>query len=490
MKNLLTLSALWRPRHVLRAMLLIAFAALLSAPCVHAGIIVTGDIDVTVNIENTLGIDFSNPLLWVSSPDYQITLKIGNTADGSVTLDDGSTKFVKTTYLGSETGSAGTLTLQGEGTSWESTSDVRVGNHGTGTLKITNGASMSSGIGYIGRYASGTVIVDGEGSTWTMDHGYFYVGRSGTGTLKITNGASVLNVVGQIGQKSGSSGTVIVDGEGSTWTNTQDLRVGCSGTGTVSISDGGAASAGAVSINDSSILTTDLGYGSSLTVGSGSGDITNNGTLRLVAGAGAASGTYTPMSYGTLLGNDAQVLGGVWDSDNHTVTVNDAELALAGRAKTIDLATTQRLLFVDAPTGRIAGASFMASDSPLKFTASVMGESEVSALESILGPSETVLSAWDFLAWGGYAEGDPVYLSLEIGSGYDLSDLAIWLFDESTWSEFLASDLAYDNTYASFTVTDFSGYAVTGTSSVPIPGAVWLLGSGLLSLIGIRRKRH
>jgi T5SS/PEP-CTERM-associated repeat protein len=288
---------------------------------------------------------------------------------------------------------------------------------------------------------------------------------------------------------------VIVDGEGSSWTNSGKLNVGLGvdevpgGTGTVSISDGGTVSASVVSIGGSSILTTDLGYGSSLTVGSGSGDITNNGTLRLVAGAGAASGTYTPMSYGTLSGNDAQVLGGVWDSVNHTVTVSDAELALAGRAKTIDLATTQRLLFVDAATGRIAGASFMASDSPLKFTASVMGESELSLLQTSLESGEEILVGWDFLAIGsGYAEGDPVYLSLEIGCGYDLSDLAIWLFDESTWTEYDASDLAYDETYASFTVTDFSGYAVTATSSVPIPGAVWLLGSGLLGLIGIRRR--
>jgi len=577
--------AAWRPRHVLRAMLLIAFAALLSAPCVHAGIIVTDDVDP------------SDPSDWVISDIIKTEVFIGNTSYGSVTLDDGSTVRVSHTYLGNETGSAGTLTLKGEGTTWTCyESALRVGAYGTGTLKITNGASVSSGLGYIGRYGSGTVIIDGEGSTWTIPNGYFYAGYKGTGTLKITNGASMLaaagiigrssagngtvivdgegstwtnskslcvgmratgtlkiangasvsNTDGYIGRDSGASGTVIVDGEGSTWTNSGDLYVGRTGagtlnitngasasntdgyagrdpgaggtaivdgegstwtnsgnlyiglgldeapggTGTVSISDGGAVSASAVSIGGSSILTTDLGYGSSLTVGSGSGDITNNGTLRLVAGAGAASGTYTPMSYGTLLGNDAQALGGVWDSDSHTVTVKDAEVALAGRAKTIDLATTQRLLFVDAPTGRIAGAGFMASDSPLKFTASVMGESEVSALESILGPSGTVLSAWDFLAKGGYTEGDPVYLSLEVGSGYDLSVLALWYYDESTWSEFLASDLAYDNTYASFTVTDFSGYAVTGTSSVPIPAAVWLLGSGLLGLIGIRKKRH
>ncbi|MCP3931980.1 MAG: VPLPA-CTERM sorting domain-containing protein, partial [Bacteroidetes bacterium] len=27
-------------------------------------------------------------------------------------------------------------------------------------------------------------------------------------------------------------------------------------------------------------------------------------------------------------------------------------------------------------------------------------------------------------------------------------------------------------------------------SAVPIPGAIWLLGSGLLAMIGIRRRKH
>lgn len=36
--------------------------------------------------------------------------------------------------------------------------------------------------------------------------------------------------------------------------------------------------------------------------------------------------------------------------------------------------------------------------------------------------------------------------------------------------------------------TDYSPYGIAEVSAVPIPGAVWLLGSGLLALVGIRRK--
>jgi len=48
---------------------------------------------------------------------------------------------------------------------------------------------------------------------------------------------------------------------------------------------------------------------------------------------------------------------------------------------------------------------------------------------------------------------------------------------ESTWSEHIASDLAYGDVYEIFIV------------SVPIPGAVWFLGAGLAGLRIFRRKK-
>ncbi|MDT8299440.1 MAG: hypothetical protein RQ801_14130, partial [Spirochaetaceae bacterium] len=223
-------------------------------------------------------------------------------------------------------------------------------------------------------------------------------------------------------------------------------------------------------------------------------NLVNQGAIRMTASVGAASGIYSPISAGSWTNTGIiQALGGVWDSDNHTVTVSNAEYTLAGEAKTIDLFATQRLAFVDLATAQVVGVSFMAptESADLTVTARVMDSRNLSLLESSLDPGEDILADWEFSAEGsGYAEGDPVYLSMEIGSGYDLSDLAVWLFDGSTWSEFLTSDLAYDQVYASFTATDLCGYALTGTASVPIPGAVWLLGSGLLGLVGIRRKRR
>ena len=43
------------------------------------------------------------------------------------------------------------------------------------------------------------------------------------------------NVTGGLGIYTGSTGTVTVDGVGSSWTNSGDLSVGNSGTGTLTI---------------------------------------------------------------------------------------------------------------------------------------------------------------------------------------------------------------------------------------------------------------
>jgi T5SS/PEP-CTERM-associated repeat protein len=73
-------------------------------------------------------------------------------------------------------GSAGAATVNGPGSTWNSSGRLYVGCSGSGTLIITNGGSVSSNsnsYSYIGfgpgynNGATGTVTVDGAGSTWT-----------------------------------------------------------------------------------------------------------------------------------------------------------------------------------------------------------------------------------------------------------------------------------------------------------------------------------
>src|SRR5437879_9757069 len=68
------------------------------------------------------------------------------------------------------------------------------------------------------------------------------VGVSGTGALTIQNGGTVNNTLGIIADNAGSSGTATVDGAGSRWTNSSDFYVGHGGSGTLTIRNGGAVS--------------------------------------------------------------------------------------------------------------------------------------------------------------------------------------------------------------------------------------------------------
>jgi len=134
------------------------------------------------------------------------------------------------------------------------------------------------------------------------------VGVSGTGALTIQNGGTMNNTLGIIGDQAGSTGTVVVTGAGSTWANNgNDLYVGADGNGTLMIKNGGTVSnvfgiIGAY-FNSTGAVTVD-GAGSNwtnsqdLAVG-GDGDgnpNTSRGTLTISNG-GAVSSAFGIIGY-------------------------------------------------------------------------------------------------------------------------------------------------------------------------------------------------
>ena len=77
------------------------------------------------------------------------------------------------------------------------------------------------------------------GSTWTNSD-EFRVGEKGDATLTITGGGTVTNGFRSIiGTHSGSKGEFEVDGSASTWANRGSLLIGYAGAGTLSITSGG-----------------------------------------------------------------------------------------------------------------------------------------------------------------------------------------------------------------------------------------------------------
>ena len=117
-----------------------------------------------------------------------------------------------------------------------------------------------------------------------------------------------------------------------------------------------------------------------------------------------------------------------------------------------------------APNGWPAGASFPAVTDfwPVTCTTTSIGGGTLIALITSWPAGETVLSGWSLSATSGYTAGDPVYLSFNVGHAQLLDDLQVWQYAGSAWSQYAATDLTYDRTYASLTVTALGTYAVTG----------------------------
>ncbi len=169
---------------------------------------------------------------------------VGYNNQGSLNVLSGSTFTTGQGLLGLYPDSTGTVVVDGTSSSWTLNSSFQVGGSGNGTLTISNGGRVATSyISYVaaGSTSTGSVTVDGAGSAWTNSSD-LYVGYANEGMLSIQNGGAVSNVDGYIGRVSNATGTVTVDGAGSTWVNSNELNVGYQGSGTLTIQNGGAVS--------------------------------------------------------------------------------------------------------------------------------------------------------------------------------------------------------------------------------------------------------
>jgi hypothetical protein len=159
---------------------------------------------------------------------------------------------------------------------------------------------------------------------------------------------------------------------------------------------------------------------------------------------------------------------------------------MSSTAVSLDLASAQRALISDIgtdKTGWVVGASFLAaaSQADITFTATPISDTVLDALMVTVGINQEILSGWTFSTADYEVSSDkPIYLSFEVGADYPLDNFTIWHYDGSLWTKFVPSDLTYDGTYASFTATNFSAYAVT---AIPEPGMCALLAAGLIGLL-------
>jgi T5SS/PEP-CTERM-associated repeat protein len=246
---------------------------------------------------------------------------VGYNSAGTLTLSGGQVSS-RNGLLGYLSTGIGVATISGSGSSWGALYNFTVGEYGKGTLRILNGARVSNGYdGIIGNYwsSTGTVFVDGAGSKWNQNGSHLVVGQVGSGRLDITNGGAVaaLDTVNPFDEPTIyvgklSSGTVNVDGAGSTLSSDLDAYLGYYGSGYLNISNGGLAVVARttyLAYNSGAKATINFSAGGgTLTTGSlaaslndlrGAGTINSHGLISdttLIFGAGCGASATIPLN--------------------------------------------------------------------------------------------------------------------------------------------------------------------------------------------------
>jgi len=174
------------------------------------------------------------------------TLYVGRTGLGEVAISGKSEFFSGDSFLGSQPGSTGLVSINGLGAMWRNSWLLYAGFEGRGEIEVASGGLLESEYAYLGFApgSSGSVVVTGAGSTWsnlrTAD-----IGHEGHGVLEITNGArfdTPSHV--SIAAEPGSSGTVTVSGAGSRLATPSLLYVGRKGDAVLNIADDALVEAG------------------------------------------------------------------------------------------------------------------------------------------------------------------------------------------------------------------------------------------------------
>ena len=263
----------------------------------------------TMTVSNSASVDTSTRQTYLGTLD-------GST--GNLTVQSGGTFTGDRFFIGNNDGGTGNVTVTGSGSTLTSDNKLYVGNNGTGTMMISNSADVTSTDETIlGSSSTGTgsMTVTGSGSTLTSGN-LMKIGAGGTGTLTIADSGAVSvtnnkNVL--IADSSGSNGTLNVNTNSTL--SSHRLVVGSQGTGAMTIS----GSADVTSADETIVGSTNTSNGS-LTV-TGSGSTLASGSFLKVGASGTGTMTIADSAAVTVNNNKDFYLGAASGS-NGTLNVN------------------------------------------------------------------------------------------------------------------------------------------------------------------------
>jgi len=289
--------------------------------------------------------------LWAAS-NAGVTVGFNSNTMGTLTLQNGGQMTnTKGLYISSYTvGSNGTVTVTGAGSQYNSSTDgMRVGTAGVGVLNISAGGVVSSTFAIAGQNAgsSGTITVDGAGSIWKSTSATtMVIGTYGAGTVILQNGGNVNVANGTVSMaladQAGSTGTLKIGNGNAAGTLTAARVVGNSGTAAVIFGETDASYTFAT-ILGGALSVTQSGPGCTVLT---SGNNTYSGNTTVTAGAlsiattGDLAGWNTNGRYSVFSGATLAVYNAV--SDGNVTTMLGTTNFAAGSALGFDTTTANR----------------------------------------------------------------------------------------------------------------------------------------------------
>lgn len=240
-----------------------------------------------------------DPATW----DTLTQLLVGDTSNGSLTINEGSSVSTYIGLLGGQAGVQGVATITGAGSTWTNSNDFGVGIRGTGTLYVTDGGVLNNASGYMGFFSSSVAIatIAGPNSTWNNSN-KLYVGGLGNAILNINDGGRVNSVDASVASGDNKQGTVNISGTDALWENSKSLTVGVNGKGTINVRNAGTLNTG-----DNVCLGDNTGSLGTVNVSGTGSTWTNNGWTNL----GNRSNGKLSITYGAVVNSNATCTMGV-----------------------------------------------------------------------------------------------------------------------------------------------------------------------------------
>jgi len=321
------------------------------------------------------------------------------------------------------------------------------------------------------------MVTVGGGSTFTVSNA-LDIGNSGTGILEALGKGAIFSGAASIGHLAGSNGQVLVTGLGSGWLVSGVLEVGDAGTGSLVVADGGSVVSSAGNVGNQA--------GSSGTVDINNAEWKLDGDLMVGADG---SGTVTVENLGMLVDVNADVGGaagaegmvvlddGVWfNSGSLDIGVGGAgEVTIENKGQLTAGDTTvggEGSLMVDPAIVDVDGDFTL--DAGGLLTLDIAGDDPGSVSQLDITGSGTFDGTIDIDFIGGFTpQTGQTFVLIDAAGGADLSGATIAV-------EGLAPGFEYSESFGNgeFTLTALND----GASPTPEPDAAWLL-SGALGLL-------